>query len=108
MIKQNCLLKTHVRTLIFNPVSPSRIDLNLQYISVTTKLVEKVITKLDFSIASGPRCIPMVVLNNCEPELSDIMAELFNMCLKKSCFGDCRKVLSVVPVFKNVGERCTV
>ena len=29
----------------------------------------------------------------------------FNMCLKESCFLDCWKVLSVVPVFKNVGER---
>ena len=29
------------------------------------------------------------------------------MCLKESCFPDCWKVLSVVPVLKNVGERCT-
>ena len=27
------------------------------------------------------------------------------MCLKKSCFPDRRKVLLVVPVFKNVEER---
>ena len=27
------------------------------------------------------------------------------MCLKESCFPDCLKVTSVVPVFKNVGER---
>ena len=27
------------------------------------------------------------------------------MCLKESCFPDCRKVSSVVPVFKNVGKR---
>ena len=26
------------------------------------------------------------------------------MCLKESCFPDCWKVSSVVPVFKNVGE----
>ena len=44
---------------------------------------------------------------NCEPELSYILAELFNKCLKESCFPDCWKVSSVVPVFKNVGERCT-
>ena len=30
------------------------------------------------------------------------------MCLKESCFPDCWKVLSVVPVFKNVGERSTI
>ena len=47
----------------------------------------------------------MVVLKNCEPEISYILAELFNKCLKKSCFPDCWKVSSVVPVFKNVGER---
>ena len=49
----------------------------------------------------------MVVLRNCEPELSYILAELFNKCLKESCFPDCWKVLSVVPVFKNIGERST-
>ena len=47
----------------------------------------------------------MVVLKNCEPEISYILAELFNMCLKKSSFPDCWKVSLVVPVFKNVGER---
>ena len=29
------------------------------------------------------------------------------MCLKESCFPDCWKVSSVVPVFKNVGNRST-
>ena len=60
---------------------------------------------LDLSKASGPDCIPVVVLKNCEPELSYILAELFNKCLKESCFPDCWKVSYVVPVFKNVGER---
>ena len=62
---------------------------------------------LDLSKALGPDYIPMVVLNNCEPELSYILAELFNKCLKEFCFPDCWKVSSVVPVFKNVGERST-
>ena len=62
---------------------------------------------LDLSKASGPDCIPVVVLKNCEPELSYILAELFNKCLKESCFPDCWKVSLVVPVFKNVGERST-
>ena len=44
----------------------------------------------------------MVILKNCEPELSYILAELFNMCLKDSCFPGCWKVSSVVPVFKNL------
>ena len=46
-------------------------------------------------------------LKNCESELSYILAELFNMCLKESCFTDCWKISSVVPVFKNVGGRST-
>ena len=68
-------------------------------------MVKKVITNLDLSKASGPDCIPVVVLKNCEPELSYILAELFNKCLKESSFPDFCKVSSVVSVFKNVGER---
>ena len=67
-------------------------------------MVKKVITNLDLSKASDPGCIPVVVLKNCGPELSYILAELFNKCLKDSCFPDCWKNSSVVPVFKNVGE----
>ena len=48
-----------------------------------------------------------VVLKNCEPELSYILAELFDKYLKESWFPDCWKVSSVVPVFKNVWERST-
>ena len=59
---------------------------------------------LDLSKASGPDCIPVVVLKNCEPELSYILAELFNKFLKESCFPGCWKVSSVVPVFNNVGK----
>ena len=70
-------------------------------------MVRKVVMNLDLSKASGPDCIPVVVLKNCESELSYILAELFSKCLKESCFPDCWKVSSVVPVFKNVGERST-
>ena len=70
-------------------------------------MFEKVIMNLDSSKASGPDCILVVVLKNCEPELSYIPAKLFNICQKESCFPDCWKVSSVVPAFKNVGERST-
>ena len=70
-------------------------------------MVKKVILNLDLSKASGPDCIPVMVLKKRDPELSYILVELFNKCLKKSCFPDCWKVSSVVPVFKNVGERST-
>ena len=66
-----------------------------------------VITNLDSSKASGPDYFPLVVLKNCEPELSYIAAKLFNMCLKESYFPDCWKVSSMVAVFKNVGETST-
>ena len=89
------------------PVFPSRTNLTLHNISITPKIVKKVITNLDSTKAPGPDCIPVVVLKNCEPELSYILAKLFNKCLKESCFPDCWKVSLVVPVFKNVGERST-
>ena len=89
------------------PFFPSGTNLKLHNISVTPKMVKKVIMNLDLTKTSGPDCIPVVVLKNCEPELSYILAEPFNKCLKESCFPDCWKVSSVVPVFKNAGERST-
>ena len=55
---------------------------------------------LDLSKASGLDCIPVVVLKNCEPELSYMLAELFSMCLKES-------ISLMVSVFKSAGERST-
>ena len=59
------------------PVFPSKTNLKLHNISVTPKMVKKVIMNLDLSKASGLDCIPVAVLKNCEPELSYILAELF-------------------------------
>ena len=70
-------------------------------------MVKTVITNLDSSETSGTDCITVVVLKNCGPELSHILTELFNICLKESCFPDCWKVSAVIPVFKNTGERST-
>ena len=68
-------------------------------------MVKKVITNLDSTKVSGPDCILLVVLKNYEPELSYILAELFNMCLKESRFQGCWKVLLVLPVLKYVGGK---
>ena len=65
------------------PICPSRTNLKMHNISITPKMVKKVITNLDSSKASDPDRIPLVVLKNCEPELSYILAELFDMCLKE-------------------------
>ena len=86
-------------------VFPSRTNLKLHNISITPKTVKKVITNLDSSKASGTDCLPVGILKNCETELSYILAEIFNICLKESSFPDCWKVSSVVTVFKNVEER---
>ena len=71
---------------------------------ITFFMFVQVIMNLNLSKASGPDCISVVVLKFCELELSYILAELFK---KESCFPDCFEVSSVVPVFKNVGERST-
>ena len=81
-------------------VFSSRTNLKLHNISVIPKLGKKVITNLNLSNASDPDYIPVVVVKKCEPELSCILTELFNICQKESCFPDCWKVPSAVPVFK--------
>ena len=80
LIKQNCLLQTSKNSNfddsgISLPVFPSRTNLKLYNITLTTpKMVKKVITNLDSSKVSGHDCIPVVVLKNCEPKLSYIPA----------------------------------
>ena len=68
-------------------------------------MVKKIIMNLDLPKTSGLDCIPLVDLKNCELKLSYILAELFNKCLKESCFQGYCKVSSVFPVFKNFRER---
>ena len=63
--------------------------MKLHSISVTPKMVKKVIMDVRLSKGSGPDCIPVVVLKNYGPELSYILAELVNECLKESYFPDC-------------------
>ena len=70
------------------PVFPSRTSLRLHDIFVTPKMVKGVIMNLNLSKVSGPDYIPVVVLKNCDPEHSYILAELFNKCLKEACFSD--------------------
>ena len=65
----------------------SRTNLKLHNISVTAKMVKKVIINLDFSKVSGPDCIPVVLIKNCEPERSYILAELFSKCFVLQIVG---------------------
>ena len=50
----------------FLPVFLSTTNLKLHDISVTPKMVKKVMMSLDSSKTSGPDCIPVVFLKNCE------------------------------------------
>ena len=105
LIKQNCSLETFLRNLKVSRISLTSLaswtNMKLHNIPLTPKLVRMVITKLDLWKVSGPNCVSVVVLKNCESELSYILPELF-----KTCFPDVgRSLPSVVPVFRNVSER---
>ena len=89
------------------PVFHFKTNMKLHNTSVTPKMVKKVVISLDSLKASGLDCISVVVLKNCEPELSYVLGELFNKCLKESSFPDCWNVSLVGPVFKNVRGKST-
>ena len=98
---------TNIRGLRPNFVDcKSFLESNSPDILVTSKMVKKVVMNLDLSKASGTDCIPVVVLKNYELELSYILAELLNKCLKEFCFPDCWKFhqWSIFSIFKNVGK----
>ena len=62
LLKQNCLLKTFLRTLILILIY----NLKLYYILVSPMVVEKAITNLDLSKSSAPYFIPGLVVQKCE------------------------------------------
>ena len=66
-------------SVISLPFSPSRTNMKLHNISVTPRMVENVIVNHDLSKTSGPDCIPVVVLKNCEPELSYKLASISDL-----------------------------
>ena len=58
-------------------------------------MIEMVTASFDLSKACDIGSIPVELLKNYEPELSYILAELFDMCLRESCLPDCLKDSSV-------------
>ena len=76
------ILMTHLSLYLFSLL----VLISNWLIFLKPKMVKKVIMNLDSSKASGPDCVPVVVLKNCEPELPYISAELFSMCLKEYFF----------------------
>ena len=109
-MKLTCLLKCLLRSQILItqgislPFFPSRTNLKLPNIPVTPSLNKTVRIDIDSSKVPGFDCILVVVLKNCEPEPSYILAKFFSICLKEFCFPDCWMASSVVPVCKNVGR----
>ena len=57
------------------------------------------------STASGPDHIPVIVLKKLSPELSPVLSQLFSKCLDQMAFPECWKSATVIPAFKNCGDR---
>ena len=87
------------------PTLPPRCGSTLSNLHITPQFVSKIISCLKTSTAPGPDNIPVIVLKMCAPELSSVLSKLFNKCLADGCFPSCWKCASVVPAFKNSGER---
>ena len=87
------------------PDFPSRSETQFSDVAISTVKVAKIIKSLDPSKATGPDGIPVSVLQNCSPELSPVLSRLFKKCVAESCFPSSWKIASIVPVFKNSGER---
>ena len=87
------------------PDFPPRTDVQFSHINVTAASVASIVKNLDPSKATGPDGIPVIVLQECSPELSPKLAKLFKKCISESCFPSSWRIASVVPVFKNSGER---
>ena len=87
------------------PDFDTRTDVELKSVDFSVKKIASIISKLDASKATGPDGIPIILLQKCSPELSPVLAKLFRKCFSESCFPSCWKRPSVIPVFKNSGER---
>ena len=87
------------------PDFPPRTEQRLRSKNITAKMVSRAIYDPGASKATGPNRIPPIFLKMCSPELSPVLAKLYNKCLAESCFLSCWKSSSVVPVFRNDGER---
>ena len=88
------------------PAFASGTNMKLHNISVTPKLVRKVITNLDLPNTFHANCVPVVFCRT-ESNCLCILAVFFYICLQKSHFSDCWKISSVDPVYKNVGKWST-
>ena len=87
------------------PAFSSRTNLKLHNISVTSKMVKKVAMNLDLPKASDPDCIQVVILKNCELELSYWLISVLRSLVFQIVGRFHQWVSSAVSVSKNVEER---
>ena len=93
---------------IYLPVFLSRTNLKQHHISVSPKMIKKVVPNLDSSKASGPDYILVVGLKKCKSKLNTyLLNSSVCVCLKESCFSYCWKISSLIPVLKSVWGRST-
>ena len=92
-------------TLHSSPDFPSRTEQKILSMRITVRIFASAICELDVAKTNGPDCIPSIVLKMCSPQLSPLLAKLYNKCLFESCFTSCWELSSGVPAYKNDGER---
>lgn len=92
--------------LILSSGSPRLIDHNLSNITISVREVSRLSKKLDPKNATVPDKIPVVILRNFKPELSQ--EKLFNRRLKDKSLPSLWKVPSLYQIFKNVGVRSSL
>ena len=87
------------------PEFPLRTNKVLDSCCITPAKISSIISNLDASKATGPDGIPVILFQKCAPELSPVLSRLYNKCIAESCFPSSWKFASVIPVFKNCGDR---
>ena len=77
---------------------------SLFFAPITGIEVSKTISSLDYSKATGPNSIAMQILKAVLPEISNILAAIFNISLTTGKFITSLKIVKVIPIFKNKGS----
>lgn len=65
----------------------------------------RAICEFDISKATGPGNIPAIRMKMCSLDLSLFFVIIFNKCLLQACLSACWKFCSIIPAYKNDGER---
>ncbi|XP_057290863.1 uncharacterized protein LOC130613552 [Hydractinia symbiolongicarpus] len=85
------LKNNNSNSLFFNPV--------------TIEEVLKIINNLDLTKASGPNSVPNLILKQANIAISAILTKRFNLSLQQGVFPNILKMVSVIPIYKNIGTK---